>query len=315
MIQLNSASRVAVTGGAGFIGLHLIRALVERGCACYALVPAEVSTDLLRSTIPEARVVLFSEPDALGPATADLNPAVVFHLGAKTSGRRTIENVKDTFQWNLLSTLSLFQALVGTEVRRVVHLGSCEEYGRRETPFNEEMPADPVSPYSASKAATSCYARMFFNCFSLPVTVIRPSVVYGPRQGSNMMIPEVIAALLRRRQVDATEGRQKRDFLFIGDLIEALLKAATIPSIEGEIFNVGYGESITVRESIELIEELIGTKGLVRFGAKPLNSSEILEYSVDVRHAWHGLQWRSTTTLREGLKETIHAFADESKGQ
>ena len=133
---------------------------------------------------PAIKIIHFSSPDELGSVIAALAPDLVFHLGALVSNRRTLDGFHSTLQWNLLSTLSLYEALCGSTLRRLVQIGSCEEYGRQPVPFSESSALDPVSPYSASKAAISCYARMFHNCFALPVVVLRPSVIYGPGAGS-----------------------------------------------------------------------------------------------------------------------------------
>jgi nucleoside-diphosphate-sugar epimerase len=303
------SSHLVVTGGNGFIGTHLLRALVSLGNSCDVLVPQGGDTSRLED-IPSIRVTCFADPEALGPAVAKLNPDIVFHLGALVCRQRTLMAFRETLRWNLLSTLYLFEALVKTNVRRVVQIGSGEEYGCSQPPFHEDTVPDPVSPYAASKAASACYARMFYNCFGLPVVVIRPSVVYGPGQAAQFLIPEVITALLGGHSVDTTEGIQTRDFLYIADLVNALLQAATVPGVEGEVFNIGSGEAVSVRTCIERIELLTGKQGLVRYGVRPYGKNEISLYSVDIRHAEEHLNWKPCTTLSEGLGLTIAAFAN-----
>jgi len=302
------SSRIVVTGGNGFIGTHLLRDLLSLGNSCDVLVPQGSDTSCLED-LPPIRVTPFAEPEALGPAVAKLKPDVVFHLGALVCRERTLAAFHNTLQWNLLSTLYLFEALVQSEIRRIVYIGSGEEYGHQQAPYREETVPDPVSPYAASKAAAACYGRMFYNCFGLPVVLLRPSVVYGPNQAPQFLIPEVISALLQNQAVDTTEGFQTRDFLYVADLVSAVLQAAIVPGIEGEVFNIGSGEAVSVRTCIEHIELLTGTQGLVRYGARPYGKNEIDLYSVDIRHAKERLNWKPHTTLQEGLGLTIAAFA------
>jgi nucleoside-diphosphate-sugar epimerase len=308
-MQVGSApGRVAITGGNGFIGSCLIRRLLSDGFTCWAVVPEGNSTQRLDDLVPAVQVVRFSTPGELGPVIAALAPDFVFHMGAIVSNGRTLDGFHSTLQWNLLSTLSLYEALCGSALRRLVQIGSCEEYGRQPAPFSESSALDPVSPYSASKAAISCYARMFYNCFALPVVVLRPSVIYGPGQDPKMLIPEVITALLDGRSVDTTEGGQTRDFLYVDDFVQALIQAAMLPGIEGEIFNIGSGSPVTVRSCIELIEELTGRSGMVKFGGRAYSSSEIWEYAPALDRARVSLAWQARTSLQQGLRLTIAAF-------
>lgn len=305
-------SRVTITGGNGFIGARLLWRLLEFGCECTVVMPEGDSVERLRGLSPTPCVRPFSSPAQMGETVAATRPEIVYHLGALISNRGTIEDLDASLEWNLLSTVGLYRALLGSNVRRLVQAGSCEEYGRGETPFREAAAPDPVSPYSASKAAIACYARMFHNCFGLPVVTLRPSVIYGPGQSPRMMIPEVIAALIERRPVDTTEGRQTRDFLYIDDFVDALLQAAGAPGVEGEIFNVGSGQHVTVRACIELIEQLTDTAGMVRYGGRCYSSREIWAYVPDISRARERLNWHPHTSLQEGLRLTIAGFRNQA---
>jgi len=310
MQNLQSA-RIAITGANGFIGSHLLKRLLSIGCDAWAVVPTGECVDRLELLLPAERIRRFSGAAALGEAVFVLQPDVVFHLGALIRNHRTLEAFHDTLEWNLLSTLGLYESLTRSRLTRLVQIGSCEEYGRQPTPFKEVLAPDPASPYSASKAAISSYARMFYNCFDLPVTVLRPSVVYGPWQSPSMLIPEVITALLAGREVATTEGRQTRDFLYVDDLVEAAMRSTQAAETVGAALNLGSGETVTVRSCVEMIEDLIGRTGLVRFGARPYNSYEIWDYTPDTTLARNLLQWEPRTSLRDGLKLTIAAFGAE----
>jgi nucleoside-diphosphate-sugar epimerase len=244
---------------------------------------------------------------------ADWKPDVVFHLGAMISTHRSLEAFRTTLEWNFLSTVQLYEALSKTTLSRLVQIGSCEEYGRLAVPFQEAVALDPASPYSASKAAASCYARMFHNCFGLPAVVVRPSVIYGPDQDPVLLIPEVITQLLQNCEVEVTEGRQTRDFLYVDDAVDALVQAAVIPGAPGEVFNIGSGEIVTVRRCVELIGELIGKPHLIRYGARPYSPYEIWDYAPDTSRARQHLLWQPRTSLLEGLTSTIAAYRGEQE--
>jgi nucleoside-diphosphate-sugar epimerase len=306
------SARIAVTGGNGFLGAHLLRRLSAMGSECCVFMREEDSARRLKNLTPAPAIQNFLQPGSLAQLVAEWKPDIVFHLGAASSTRRDLDTFRTTLELNLLSTVKLFEALCQTTLRRLVHIGSCEEYGRTPVPFTESAAPDPVSPYSASKAAASSYARMFHNAFGLPVVVMRPSVLYGPGQDPVRLIPELITRLLRDQEVEVTEGKQTRDFLFVDDAVEALLLAAVTPDVAGEIFNLGSGENVTVRRCAELIGELTGKRHLIRFGARAYSPSEIWEYAPDISRARRGLGWQPRTTLIQGLTKTIAAYRDDT---
>jgi UDP-glucose 4-epimerase len=306
-IALRSA-RVAVTGGNGFLGAHLLRRLLSLGTQCCVFMREGDSARRLNGLSPQPEIRCFAQPASLAEVVAEWKPNIVFHLGAMISHQRTLGAFRTTLEWNLWSTLLLYEALCKTTLSRVVQIGSCEEYGRQSVPFQEAAALDPASPYSASKAAASCYARMFHNCFGLPVVVLRPTVIYGPEQDTVMLIPEVISRLLQDCAVEVTEGKQTRDFLYVDDAVDALVQAAVIPSAPGEVLNIGSGEVVTVRRCVELMGELTGKPHLIRYGARPYSPYEIWDYAPDISRARQRLEWQPRTSLVQGLANTIAAF-------
>jgi UDP-glucose 4-epimerase len=278
------------------------------GSECHVFLREGDSPRRLHGLSPQPKIQYFAQPSSLSEVVAEAKPDIVFHMGAVISTQRTLEAFRSTLEWNLLSTLQLFETLSKTPLRRLVHIGSCEEYGRQAVPFQETAAPDPASPYSASKAAASCYARMFHNCFGLPVVVVRPSVIYGPDQDPVLLIPEVITRLLQNCEVQVTEGKQTRDFLYVDDAVDALLQAAVVPGASGEVFNIGSGEIVTVRRCVEMIGELIGNPHLIRYGARPYSPYEIWDYEPDISRARQFLEWRPRTALVQGLARTVAAF-------
>jgi UDP-glucose 4-epimerase len=304
------SARIAVTGGNGFLGAHLLRRLSSLGSRCCVFMREGDSPRRLQGLAAQPEIRCFAQPASLAEMVADWKPDIVFHLGAMISTQRSLEAFRATLEWNLLSTVWLYEALSKTTLSRLVQIGSCEEYGRLAVPFQEAAALDPASPYSASKAAASCYARMFHNCFGLPVVVVRPSVIYGPDQDPVLLIPEVITRLLQNCEVAVTEGRQTRDFLYVDDAVDALVQAAVIPGASGEVFNIGSDEIVTVRRCVELIGELIGKPRLIRYGARPYSPYEIWDYAPDTSRARQHLRWQPRTSLHEGLTNTIAAYRD-----
>ena len=153
------------------------------------------------------------------------------HLSAYISTEQKLGSMEATM--NLLSTISVLMACAEAKVSRVLLMGSTEEYGRNPPPYRTSDSMDPLSPYAASKAAATCYARMFHSSFHLSTVVLRPSVIYGPGQTLRMLIPMVMKALAENRLIDVTEGMQTRDFIYVTDVVDAIVVALTIADAGG----------------------------------------------------------------------------------
>ncbi len=298
------SQRVAVTGASGFIGRHLLRALHEAGAEITAVTIDGTPAEYLDSPPFPVERVAVDHVQNIGDGIRKAVPRYVIHLNGYISMERSVASVAKTLEWNLLSTISLLRACSEVGVERVVMMGSCEEYGQKISPFDPALAPDPNSPYGASKAAATAYARMFYGSFQLPTVVLRPSVVYGPGQSARMLIPMVMKALAENRTIDVTEGRQTRDFVFVGDVVDAIQIALEAPDIVGDVWNIGSGEIVTVRECIEEIEHVTGLTGLVHYGARPYVDREIFHYEPMVENTYQAFGWRPAITLNKGLQIT-----------
>ena len=198
--------RVAVTGSTGFIGMHLLRGLHAAGAEIVAIVEAGRRVQRLDSLPFPVGRILVDDMSHIGDAIRQAKAQYVIHLSAFVSTDRSLHALDETLRQNLLPTVALLAAAAETQASRVILLGSCEEYSQKTTPFDTALATDPSSPYGASKAAATAYARMFSTAFRLPTVVLRPSVVYGPGQSDRMLISQVMKALSENRTVDVTAG-------------------------------------------------------------------------------------------------------------
>jgi UDP-glucose 4-epimerase len=302
-----SSKRIAVTGASGFIGMHLLRGLHAAGAEIAAMVAADKSTSRLDEIPFSVERFIIKDAAGLGDAIRQTAPHFVVHLSAAISIERSLRVLKETFEENVISTISLLTACTDIHAERVILMGSCEEYGQKHCPFDASLALDPNSPYGASKAAVAAYAHMFYGSFQLPTVVLRPSVVYGPGQSARMLISMVLQALAEGRTISVTEGRQTRDFVYVDDVVESILASLTAPNILGEAWNVGSGEVVTVRQCLELVERITGRPGLIQYGARPYANSERFHYEPIVENTYEALNWRPSVMLEEGLRRTWQA--------
>jgi nucleoside-diphosphate-sugar epimerase len=304
-----TSQRIAVTGPTGFIGMHLLRALHAAGAHIIAIVADGRRPERIAELPFPVETIVVEDVSRMGDAIRQANPRYVIHLNGHITTERSLSAIQKTIEWNLLSTLSLLTACSEMGTERVLLMGSCEEYGQDVAPFDTRLAPDPSSPYGASKAAATAYARMFTNSFKLPTVVLRPSVVYGPGQSPRMLISMVMRALAEGRVIDVTEGRQTRDFLYVSDLVDALLLALVTPNLAGEIWNLGSGEVVTVRDCLQRIERITGRAGLIDYGGRPYVDREIFRYEINIEPTCAAFQWRPAVMLDEGLRLTWESFS------
>jgi UDP-glucose 4-epimerase len=304
--------RVLVTGGTGFLGRHLTRRLVDLG--------AQVTLALCEADGPEQRAALPSAADGrdgdvrsygqvrwLVQAAA---PEIIFHLAAVGVNDPFIAE-ETALRVNLHGTLNLLRAVRrrgSAQIQRLVVVGTSYEYG-------ENGQLDPGNVYAASKVAAWAFCRMYYRAHGTPVVVVRPFNVYGPGQNERALVPSAIEAALRGQDFPMTPGEQRRDFVYVDDVVEGFLVVATAGGIEGESLDLGSGQATPVREVVERIFALAGNcsagltavQGRPQIGALPYRPGMVWELVADADHTAQLTGWRAKTGLEQGLKNTIKA--------
>jgi nucleoside-diphosphate-sugar epimerase len=300
--------RVLVTGAAGFIGRHLLDALGSLE-AEVAIVAREgcYSLKSQRTFVGDMR-----DQDFVRQTIQDWMPSFIFHLAGVRERVLTREAFSLAIEVNLIGALNLFFAALDVpSLKRIVILGTAEEYGGNETPFAESMREAPISAYSFSKQCATHLSQLMHCSFGLPVVILRPSVAYGPAQRDDMFLSALIQTLLRGEEFPMTPGEQTRDYVYVLDLVDALLRAGYSPDVEGEIINIGSGEPIQIAQLVDRVEGLLGCAGLVRRGALQYRTGEPMEYWLDISKAKQLLGWMPQTSLDDGLRSTVGWYQDK----
>jgi UDP-glucose 4-epimerase len=304
-----------VTGATGFIGSHLTRRLVADGVEVHALTSAVSSVTAVRLVDLRDRITVhegsLADRSAMDAVVAAVRPDVVFHLGAYTHVGKSWQRVDECVQVNVQGTVNLLQALEHTDCRRIVNMGTSEIYGDVPAPFHEDMPVRPVSPYAAAKYAAECYCRVFHQGRGSPVVLLRPFNAYGPAQTADRVIPEIIVRALRGETIAMTSGRQTREFNYVEDLVDGIVRAAATPGIEGQLFNLGCGEDVAIRDVATTVLDLLGNPVEAHFGALPERPTEIWTMRSDSTRAHAILGWKPQHTLEDGLRRTIEWYRRE----
>ena len=308
-------AQVLVTGATGFLGTHLIQRLLADGARVHALVRPDSPRrkDLAADTRVTCLLADLRDEAALDACLTATSPDVVFHLGAVTAGRRRADAVGsaavlESYEVNVTGTVRLLLALGRAHSSAtVVRTGGLEEYGTGPLPYVETQREAPVSPYSATQTAATHLGHALARQVGVPFVTIRPALTYGPGQSATFLIPALIAACLRGQSFDMTRGEQTRDLIYVDDVVEALVAAATA-RVADRIVNVGSGLEYRMRDVAELIVRLTGAVGQVRIGALPDRPGDLPRLVCDPQLARELLDWQATTSLEDGLARTIAAY-------
>lgn len=298
------SKRVLITGISGFIGTHLAERLLSEGAYVYGI---DVKEPRPRPGANRKYKVL---ADTIGSAAAEqfvreAKPEYVFHLAGSTDPVRSLAGLSQMFRDNVEGFIHLCSALQGIPLRCLVNIGSAEEYGQNPVPFREDYLPDPVSPYSASKAAAAMLANMLSKTFLMPIVTVRLFLVYGPGQSERFFIPGLISRLLSGQSVEMTMGEQTRDFVYIDDAVEGLMAAALCGQLAGQVVNICSGQEYRLHQVAEMLEELTDSPGLISMGKLPYRANELMRYYGDNSKMAICSGWRPRISLAEGLQATI----------
>jgi nucleoside-diphosphate-sugar epimerase len=190
-------------------------------------------------------------------------------------------------------------------VRRVVLLGSAEEYGAQDGPLREDMPLRPLTFYGITKAAATSLALAMHAAGGCPAVILRPFTVYGPGQPKDMFVAEAVEAAVAGEPFRMSQGEQRRDFIYVQDLVEALLASALAPGLEGHVVNVGTGRARRLRDVAERIWQLTGSTAPLLVGARPASPHQLHDTWADTSAARRLLGWQPRVELDQGLAEAI----------
>jgi nucleoside-diphosphate-sugar epimerase len=311
--------RVLVTGGGGFIGSHLVEALLQRGASVRVLDNlttghrANLAGVLARPEAPDT--FTFIEGDVRDRKTvqeAAKGAEYVLHQAALPSVQRSVEDPIASDRVNVVGTLNVLVAAREAGVRRVVYASSSSVYGDSpQLPKTESMPTNPLSPYAVSKLAAEAYCRAFSRVYGLETVSLRYFNVFGPRQDPNSLyaavLPRFIEALLSQKPaVIYGDGTQSRDFTYIDNVVQANLLALDAAGVSGEVFNIACGESITLKVVLEYLAEL--SKAVVAPEYQAPRAGDIKHSLADISKAERMLGYRPVIPFREGLKRTLESF-------
>ena len=309
-------SRIIVTGGAGFIGSALVRALLAEGRRVHVIDNlATGNLDNLEEVADQITVYEYDirDYDRIAPVIAGAER--VFHLAAIPSVPKSILQPAPSHEANIDGTFNVLRAAAEGKVGRVIYAASSSAYGDTEVlPKVETMAPRPKSPYALQKLVGEYYASVFASCFGLETVSLRFFNVFGPRQDPSSPYSGVLSVFMtclleRRSPTIFGDGEQSRDFTYVEDVVALVLKAAEANGVSGKVFNAGNGNRYTLNQTWALLQQIEGVQLPARYG--PPRPGDVRDSQADTSAAARELGHQPRFSFEEGLRLTLEWYRAE----
>ena len=299
--------KILILGGNGFIGIHLIRKLRDIGFECFSLSLNKLDKNNKEDKIHYlyADISDFSElTKVIGQNKYDyvVNLSGYVDHSNLSNGGLSVLNTHFGGLLNLLRIIDL------DYVKKIVQIGSSDEYGNINSPQNEAMREEPISPYSLGKLACTNLLRMLYVSEKLPIVIVRLFLVYGEGQGFNRFLPQIIKGCLKNEEFPTSEGNQIRDFCYVSDIVDGIIATMKSEQVNGHILNLASGEPIKIKNVIRKVLAIVGS-GNPRFGEIKYRSEENLSLYADISKAQKLISWKPKINFDIGLKKTIDYYS------
>jgi nucleoside-diphosphate-sugar epimerase len=300
--------RTLVTGATGYVGGLLCAALKRAGARV-----AATSRTATSGTQDGVRWIPgdLTEADFVERLVRESDPEYVFHLAAFKKRASGLDDFRAAIDTNFQGVVHLASACQSRDgFLRFVAMGTCEEYGPSATPFREALREAPANAYALSKLAATHFLQASYSANAFPAVILRPSLAYGPGQADDMMLPALIRSLIAGRTFPMTLGAQTRDYVYIDDLIQAMLLSSGAADICGRVINISSGEPVSVRDMALRVASLVGGQAtsLLGLGELAYRHGEAMNYWAAPDVARTVLGWQPATPLAEGLKRTVDYY-------
>jgi len=306
-----------VTGGAGFIGSHIVQRLVKRGER--VRVVDNLCTGEIERLASVLSVIDFVEEDLADPAVCDRvvdGVDYVLHQAAIPSVQRSIRDPMASNRANITATLNVLESCRTHGVRRLVYAASSSAYGDTKVlPKSEDMPANPLSPYALQKFVGERYAKLYFDLYKLETVSLRYFNVFGPSQDPyseySAVIPKFITKLLAGEKLTIFgDGEQSRDFTYVENVVQANLLALTADGAAGKMMNLGCGTRISLNQLVKQLENILGLNAQVEY--LPARAGDVRDSLADIGLAERLLGYLPRVSVEDGLARTVDWFRNHA---
>lgn len=297
--------KLLITGATGFLGKNILKQL-DKDHIPYLGTSKNGSGKIIPINLTNLKQIknIFCKHDI----------STVVHAGAFVNLSRDYETAADCIENNLIATINLLEACKGQKNIKFILISSEEVYGANDLPYCESQTPLPPSPYAVSKVATENYLRYFAFQNSMNAIVLRMSTMYGPHMPENKFFSKVIDLALTNKPIPLNSGINKRDYLFVEDAVEAILKAVRKNTKElFSIINIGKQTSDSLSKFVKTVVKISKSNSVIQYGTIPDRITESKDWFVDISKAQTELEWEPKTTLEDGIIQTIKFYRKKNE--
>lgn len=311
-----TAKKILVTGAGGFIGSHLVSALLNQGCIVRAMLHYDARAHrsnlefLLKSELDSIEIIRgdIRDPHFVWEAVKGMD--IVFHLAALISVPYSYLAPGSFVETNIQGTLNVLEACRREGIQRLIHTSTSECYGTAVyTPIDEKHPLQGQSPYAASKIGADKLVESYYYSYSLPVATLRPFNTYGPRQSARAIVPTIISQLINGcKELKLGALNPVRDMCYVSDTVNAFLKIAQCDKAIGQVVHIGTGSGRSIQEIAEIAMEVVGYNVNIVCESKRLRpeNSEVIQLVCNYEKAISLMNWRPMADINKGIEETAN---------
>jgi len=301
--------RLLIAGGTGFIGRNLALSAVKDK---YSVTVLSLNIPVVEKKIEgveylQADITNLSE---LQKQLQGLHFEYVVNLSGYIDHRGFLEGGRAVIDAHFVGVQNLLQVIDWDKLKRFVQIGSSDEYGNLLAPQSEEMREEPISPYSLGKIASTQLLQMLYRTEKLPAVILRLFLVYGPGQDNKRFLPQIIKGCLFNARFPVSAGEQLRDFCYIDDITEGIMRALVNDKVNGEVINLASGNPVEIREVVKQVQKTVG-QGDPEFGKISYRVGENMSLYADISKANMLLEWSSSVTLEQGIEKTVNYYRKE----
>lgn len=297
---------ILITGGTGFVGANLVHRLVNEGYKPTVFIRKESNSWRLKNIQSKVNII---ETDLrniklLSRQIGQIQPTHIFHLAVYGASQGVQNDTIQTYTQNILSAITLMDVCCKQGFEQYINIGSSSEYGLKKSAMKEKDMLQPINHYGATKATISLAASVFSTTCRLPICTLRLFSPYGYYEDKRRLIPSLMLSSIRGQIAQLSSSSYVRDFIFIKDVIDALMHLLTSKKQYNDIFNIGSGKQYTLQEVVDVVRELSNNKLKVKWNNRSSNQQEPAFWKADISKTKKELQWKPTTTLKSGLQKT-----------